>query len=281
MNCLARKILAKLAALLALMFLCVVVYAQDERSYYFPKQTDFPKSLPKKEQVWIFIMAGQSNMAGRGVVEPQDTIPDNRLLTINEKNEVVIAKEPLHFYEPNLTGLDCGLSFGKRLLKDLKKNITVLIIPVAVGGSSSRQWLGDSLHRNVKLMTNFRERVEIATRYGTIKGILWHQGEADADPKNFAGYEERLEKLFTSFRMYCNNNSLPILMGELGSYSDNQNQWNLINEAIRHYAKRDKFAAVIETADLKSKSDKIHFDSEGQRKMGDRMAVEFIKLSER
>lgn len=281
MNCLVRKIFAKLATMLPLMFLCVFVYAQNERSLSFPKQTDFPKSLPKKKHVWIFIMAGQSNMAGRGLVEPQDTIPDGRVLAINRKNEIVIAKEPLHFYEPNLTGLDCGLSFGKRILKGVKKNITVLIVPVAIGGSSSRQWLGDSVHRNVKLMSNFKERVQLASRYGTIKGILWHQGEADANPKNTPGYEERLGKLVSSFREFCGINTLPVLMGELGSYSDNPDQWNLINEAIHQYARRDKFAVVIETSDLKSKVDKIHFDSEGQRKMGERMAVEFIKLSKR
>jgi hypothetical protein len=26
-----------------------------------------------KENVWVFIMAGQSNMAGRGIVEPEKT----------------------------------------------------------------------------------------------------------------------------------------------------------------------------------------------------------------
>jgi hypothetical protein len=72
------------------------------------------KNIPDKENLWVFILAGQSNMAGRGTVEAQDTIPSERIFTINKDGEVKIAKEPLHFYEPSMAGLDCGLSFAKR-----------------------------------------------------------------------------------------------------------------------------------------------------------------------
>lgn len=58
-------------------------------------------------------------MAGRGMVEPADTTPDPRTFTINTGGDILVAKEPLHFYEPALAGLDCGLSFGKELLKHI------------------------------------------------------------------------------------------------------------------------------------------------------------------
>lgn len=126
-------------------------YTQEERVKYFPKHADFPKKLPKKNTVWIFLMAGQSNMAGRGMVEPQDTLSHPRILTINRNNEVILAKEPLHFYEPNLTGLDCGVSFARELIKH-QNTITILLVPVAVGGSSTQQWLGDSLPSKRKVV---------------------------------------------------------------------------------------------------------------------------------
>ena len=53
-----------------------------------------------KENVWVFIMAGQSNMAGRGIVEAEDTISDKRIFSINKDGQIIIAKEPIHFYEP-------------------------------------------------------------------------------------------------------------------------------------------------------------------------------------
>ena len=173
----------------------------DNRTEFFPKIEQKPDVIPDKENVWVFILAGQSNMAGRGKVEPVDTIPDIRIFTINKEGELLLAKEPLHFYEPAATGLDCGLSFGKELLKHIPDSISVLIIPTAVGGSSISQWINDSTFRNVTLMTNFKEKIEIGQKYGTIKGILWHQGENDATTQETIEiYDKQLQKLFTLFR---------------------------------------------------------------------------------
>jgi len=254
---------------------------QDIRRQYFPQKVEFPKKLPAKNKVWIFIMAGQSNMAGRGLVEPQDTLSHPRIMTINRDNQIIVAKEPLHFYEPNLTGLDCGVSFARRLIKEIDPSITILLVPAAVGGSSTHQWLGDSLHRNVKLLTNFRDRVKAVKKYGRIKGILWHQGESDTQRELIPGYEDRLQKLFLQLRKYSGNATLPIVIGELGSYSENQTNWDLINKSIHIYAAEDKNTIVVDTQDLKPKEDKIHFNSEGQRLMGERMAVKYLEMDKR
>jgi len=270
--------MSKRLAISCLMTVFVISYAQDERTRCLPKKIEYPQHLPKKRNLWIFFMAGQSNMAGRGIVEPQDTLSHPRILTITKLNEIILAKEPLHFYEPNLTGLDCGRSFAQQLIKEIDSSITILLIPAAVGGSSTHQWLGDSLHRNVKLLSNFRERMEFAKKHGTIKGILWHQGEADTETSLISGYEERLQKLFSQLRTNAGNRKLPILIGELGSFSQNQTNWDLINKAIHRYAAEDKNSFVIDTQDLKSKEDRIHFNSEAQRLMGERMAKKFVEV---
>lgn len=230
-----------------------------------------------KGQTWVFIMAGQSNMAGRGIVETQDTLINERILTINKDYQIIKAKEPIHFYEPNLKGLDCGLSFAQTLLKRVDKSVTILIIPTAVGGSSTRQWLGDSVYRNVQLLMNFRQKMELAKTQGIVKGILWHQGESDANTRGIPLYKDNLKKLFGIFRGYANNEKLPILIGELGSYSKTPNEWNTINEIIRQYVASNENTYLISTNDLKHKGDFIHFNSEGQRLMGQRMAEAYLK----
>jgi hypothetical protein len=93
----------------------------DNQTHHFPATTEKATVLPPKENFYIFLMAGQSNMAGRGFVEPGDTISTTRILTLNKNNEWVYAKEPLHYYEPGRTGLDCGLSFAKKLARKYKK----------------------------------------------------------------------------------------------------------------------------------------------------------------
>lgn len=248
-----------------------------ERTTYFPKRIESMTAIQKKENVWVFLMAGQSNMAGRGMVEPEDTVADKRILSINKDGEIIIAKEPLHFYEPDRTGLDCGLSFAKTLIKKVPDSVSILIIPTAVGGSSIRQWLGDSLYRNVKLFSNFSAKVEFAKQHGVIKGILWHQGESDANEKDIPLHKERLGLLFSKFRAAVGNNELPVMLGELGSFSDNPVNFGLINKVIHEYAAQDKNSCVISTKDLKDRGDHLHFNSKGQREMGKRFAEEYLK----
>jgi Carbohydrate esterase, sialic acid-specific acetylesterase len=248
-----------------------------ETTTFFPKQTEMMTGEINKQNVWVFILAGQSNMAGRGIIEPQDTVANKRILSINKNGQLIIAKEPLHFYEPNLAGLDCGYSFGKAMINNIPDSISVLIIPTAVGGSSISQWLGDSLFRNVKLFSNFLSKVEIGKQYGIIKAILWHQGESDANEKNIPHYSERLSVLFTKFRSAIGNNNLPILLGELGSFSKNKEGFGLINKAIHNYSSQDVSTTVISTGDLKHKGDSLHFNSKAQRTMGKRFAAVYLQ----
>src|SRR5688572_20543018 len=50
-----------------------------------------------KDSLLVYIMAGQSNMAGRGVIEEQDRVANPRIFTIDSSGNLVIAQEPLHF----------------------------------------------------------------------------------------------------------------------------------------------------------------------------------------
>lgn len=250
------------------------------RTANFPRELVRVKEIPPKEKVWVFIMAGQSNMAGRGLVESGDTISHPRILTINKDNELIEAKEPLHFYQPKLTGLDCGMSFARNLIGKLDSNTFILLLPTAIGGSSIKYWLNDSLFNGIHLKSNFIEKVELAKKYGMLKGILWHQGESDATSEKIPVYEQNLTELFSFFRSYTGNQSLPIILGELGSYTvkeEMKQNWSLINEIIRKTASMNAFNALVETGDLKPKDDNIHFDSPSQRLLGQRYAEVFIR----
>jgi len=258
--------------------LCITGFAQNnDRTVNFPKTEEKVDKLPPKENLWVFIMAGQSNMAGRAFVEPQDTISHPRVITINKNNEWVYAKEPLHFYEPDLAGLDSGLSFGKELAERTRDHITIALIPCAVGGSSVEQWLNDAMHRDVKLLSNFKEKVDFAQQHGTIKGILWHQGESDAKPSLLPAYKERLPMLFKTFREYIQNDSLPIMAIHLGLFADRNEllRWDAINAVMNLMPYKDRNFYAITSEGLKHKGDSLHFNSKSQREMGKRFATQF------
>ena len=180
-----------------------------------------------------------------------------------------------------MAGLDCGMSFAKTLLTKVPENVSILLIPTAVGGSSINKWVGDSIHREVKLLFNFKEKVKLAKKYGEIKGVIWHQGESNANKKGFLNYEENMSVLFREFRKTVGDKKLPILIGELGSYSKNNESKQLINKKIQNYIRKDDNSFFITTSDLKDRGDKVHFNSEGQRIMGSRFADIYFKILNR
>ncbi|MFW5879564.1 MAG: sialate O-acetylesterase [bacterium] len=248
----------------------------------FPKTISYVDKLPNPDSLYIFIMAGQSNMAGRGFVEPQDTLPYKRILTIDKSMKWIYAKEPLHFYEPSMTGLDCGMSFAKKLLDSIPEGISIAVSPCAVGGSSIEQWINNETFRGVTLLDNFKDKVGFAKDYGIIKGIIWHQGESNAKSELIPKYSQRLDSLINTFRFLVKNDTLPIILGELGSYSkptEKQMRWDSINTMIQNIAWKDKNIDLVETGDLKHKGDNVHFDSESQRILGERYAKKYLEIT--
>ena len=224
-------------------------------------------------------MAGQSNMAGRGIVEGEDTISSPLVWALNKNNEWVYAKEPLHYYEPTRTGLDCGLSFGKGLSKKLGDKIIIGLVPCAIGGSSIEQWLGDSTYRSVTLYSNFLAKAKAAAQYGTIKGLLWHQGESNTGEKSHIGYKQKLETFFKRVRNDLQQPDLPIYVGTLGSYLTKYSfpYANEINKNIKELAESGKNIYQVNTSDFTHLKDTIHFDSPSQRLMGKRFAKAVYK----
>lgn len=262
--------------ILIILFVTRICFGQSDKRF-FPKQTLLPVHLPAKHNLWIFLMAGQSNMAGRGLVEPRDTLSSPRILTISQDNEIVLAKEPLHYYESTRTGLDCGVSFAAALLKSLPDSVSLLLVPVAVGGSAIQQWLGDSTWRDVKLLTNLKEKIGIARSVGVFKGVLWHQGEANANTLHDIGqHSGRLALLADTFRIIMNTPGLPFLVAELGSFSKDPRLFRKLNGQLKKFVMADKYAALIKTGDLTHNGDSLHFNSEAQRLMGERFARAYI-----
>lgn len=237
-----------------------------------------PTPSPSSPDKWLFVLAGQSNMAGRGVVAAEDTLAHPRVMALDAQGRWVPAREPLHWYEPGRAGVDCGLSFGKTLAARTDEKITIGLIPTAVGGSSVGQWLGDSLHREVRLLTNFREKVAQGKAYGTIKGILWHQGESDASPRVNPDYARQLAALFAEFRTAAGNDSLPIFLGELGPFATSEEvrlRRDSLNAVLREFVRTQPHTYLVSAADLQHLGDYLHFDAASQRLLGQRYAEAF------
>ena len=254
----------------------------ENRHEHFPKKEEKPLKLPKKKNVWVFILCGQSNMAGRAKVAPEDTVAHERIFTINQNGDVILAKEPIHFYEPKFNGLGCGLSFAHELLEHVPKNTSILIIPAAIGGSSIKEWINDSIVSDVRLLTNFSEKVALGMSYGIIKSILWHQGENDTRTNDLIKiYDAQLRTLFSQFRKIVENPEIPILIGGLGTYSEKEALWKNLNEKIHDYIKTDTHAFFVSADGLVDIGDRIHFNSASIRELGKRFAKTYLQILEK
>jgi len=261
--------------ILSLIFFFFVVSCQSPQ----PQETNGTEDL-NQENFHIYLLMGQSNMAGRGIVEPIDTISDPRVLMLSENNQWVPARSPLHADKP-VAGTGLGLVFGRHMAK-ANPEITIGLVPCAKGGSSINHWYPDSLHQGTKsypyreLMTKSKK----ALSEGTLKGILWHQGESDTKTtEDIAGYPEKFKALIERMSAELNFQEVPIVMGELGEFFTRRIPLAAqLNDTFRQIADQNKCIGLVSARGLQHKGDSVHFDSPSYRELGERYANQMIEL---
>jgi hypothetical protein len=228
----------------------------------------------------LYLLAGQSNMAGRGEITGKYKDKGNvNVYMLSKNNEWVQAKHPLHFDKPQVVGVGPGLAFAIKMAAQ-KPGIKVGVIPCAVGGSSIDVWKPGAYDSATKThpYDDAMKRIAIAMQYGVIKGILWHQGESNSTPAGAADYLPKLKTLVEQLRDSIHNIYLPFVAGELGTYKD---QYDIINKVLAMLPKEVPITAVASSKGLKHKGDETHFDSPSAEKLGLRYAKEMKRLQRR
>ena len=65
-------------------------------------------------QLHLYLLISQSNMAGRGEIGAQDTDIHPRVFALDRTNQWTPAADPIHFDKP-IAAVDPGLCFGKTM----------------------------------------------------------------------------------------------------------------------------------------------------------------------
>lgn len=239
-----------------------------------------PAALPPREKLHLFLLVGQSNMAGRGTVEEQDKTPDPRVLMLSKTGEWVPAMDPMHF-DKAAAGVGLGKTFGT-LIAEANPGVTIGLIPCAVGGSPIDAWRPGEFYPPTKShpWDDAMARAAAAMKAGTLKGILWHQGESDSTDKLAPEYEAKLHDLIARFRKELNAPGVPFIAGQMGVFSDTP--WNeakkTVDAAHRALPSKVPHTAFVSAEDLHHRGDRVHFDSPSYREFGKRYAEAFQKL---
>ena len=223
----------------------------------------------------LYLLIGQSNMAGRGTLDLQSQIVSDDILMLDKTNSWVTAKDPVHFDKP-IAGVGPAISFAQSMLQN-KKNIQIGLIPCAWGGSPIKVWQPRSKYFDNFPYDEAVQRAKIAMQKGVLKGILWHQGESDNDPIKAQVYLEKLKTLVVNLRKDLNAPNLPFVAGEIGYF----NKENYINEIINKLPIQLENTAVVSAQDLNDKGDHLHFDTFSARELGKRYANAMKKLEQK
>jgi len=226
------------------------------------------------EDLQIFLLIGQSNMAGRGPVEEQDRQPHARVFMLNRDLAWVPAVDPIHFDKPERIGTGLGKTFGT-LVAEAEPDAVIGLVPAAFGGSALDEWQPGQPH-----YLNAVARAREALKHGTLAGILWHQGESDREPTKAATYAARFAKFIAQLRGDLGAENVPVVVGEIGHFCPNE---AAVNAAIRSLPALVPHCALVTTEGLEGLPEQpevLHFVTPAFRELGRRYAAAYLELAQ-
>ena len=238
-------------------------------------------TLPKRDAFHLFVLAGQSNMSGRGSLTPSNRVPHERVLVMSKDGTWRDAVEPFHWEKPRACGAGLAASFA-RAYADAHPGVTVGLVPVAYGGSPIGRWQPGMVH-----YTNAVHYARLAMKDGVLKGVLWHQGESDAFRTNtLAAYLPKFTNAITRLRRELDAENVPFIAGELGPYLKDWYEerrpnmyWREMNAEIAKGVALMPCAALVSAEGLyEVKRDKIHFATPALRRFGLRYWEAYRKM---
>lgn len=246
---------------------------------------------------YIFLCFGQSNMEGQGIIEPQDTIVDDRFQVLQSLDCPNLNREKGKWYTAVPPTCQCysKLSpadyFGRMMVANLPDSITVGVINVAIGGCDIRLFDKDHYQDYDSTYTQewftskitayggnpYKHLINLARQAqkdGVIKGILLHQGETNTGQTEWLGYVKKIySDMLTDLTLKAE--SVPLIAGEL--LSVDSCCCKSMNPIIDQLPQTIPTARVVSSARCYGQ-DYAHFNTEGYRKLGRRYAIQMLSL---
>lgn len=259
----------------------------------------------------LWVLAGQSNMVGRpplvgalqshphvwnfssaGIWEPaidplhrlwesftpvhQRLMRASLSLELRSRSDSELAGEE----RAEKSGAGLGLSFSIAMHHAHGRSIG--LIPCAHGGTSLEEWspAHDQTGAN-SLYSGMLERIRRARTAGTIKGILWYQGESDSmRQKDAESYGQRFKQWIETARTDIGLPGLPVIAVQVGRV-DNPAflHADLVREALRQLPAQLQGTAVTSAIDL-AIVDECHVSTHSLIRLGRRLARAALHLTD-
>ena len=250
------------------------------KKVYFANHT--PEQTPDEEppiaegtEYDVFLLIGQSNMAGRGTMTVADQeVFDPNVFLLNASGEPEGAKNPLNAYSTirkdlSMQGINPGFSFSRKIAEQTGRK--VLLVVNARGGSALYEWKPAS---SKGYYNEAVKRTKQALKYGKLVGILWHQGESDSS--NPSGYLEGLKTIVDKLRTDLNAPDAPFIAGEIAQWQSNASKFNPVIQGISKVISNSDYVSSVGCTPWKDEKDP-HFSRDGQILLGERYADKILE----
>lgn len=221
----------------------------------------------------IYLLIGQSNMAGRAEIRKadRDSLSGVYLMTNDTLRLWEPAANPLNKYSTirkkiDMQQLGPGYSFARQMRSyDPEKDIYLVVN--ARGGTSILEWMPGKAYYDEAV-----SRTTKAMESGQLKGILWYQGSSDVSRTDI--YLDSLIQMIKGFREDFKLGDLPFIACEL---SEDKPARIPFNNLLRTLPEHLENTAVINAAGTTT-FDSTHFDSGSQLLLGERFAEQMHRM---
>lgn len=240
----------------------------------------------------LWVLAGQSNMEGVGDLADV-TPPDPMVQLLGMDGKWARAAEPLHwlvdspdvihsgnpddraqrsagYHRTRAKGAGLGLPFAVTLAH--ATGVPVGLVACAHGGTSMAQWDPAKKGEGGKsLYGSMLRQVKLAG--GKVKGVLWYQGESDANADAAKVYPKVFADFIGAVRSDLGQPELPFYYVQIGRFirDGSPRDWNAVQDAERRLVEKVPNTAVVATVDLEL-DDLIHVGTQGLKRVGRRLA---------
>jgi len=256
-------------------------------------------AFSQNKKFYIYLCIGQSNMEGNArQFEAQDSIVDSRFKVMETIDCPNLNRTKGSWYTavPPLCRCNTGLTpsdyFGKTMVANLPKNITVGVINVAIGGCKIELFDKDNYQAYAETAPSWMknmikeydgnpyarlvEMAKLAQKDGVIKGILLHQGESNT---NDTLWTKKVKVVYDNLMkdLKLNPKKTPLLAGETVN-ADQGGACASMNKIIATLPKTIPNSFVISSAGCPSINDHLHFTVSGYRELGKRYAVQMLSI---
>lgn len=232
-------------------------------------------------QADVYVLAGQSNMLGRGLLSElteTERVPDPLILLYGNDGQLHPALDPLDGAQGQVDAVSAdkqaavgpGLPFARAVVGTRRR--PVVLVPCAKGGVSIGQWAPgggrDTLYGSC--LARVREAG------GHLAGLLWYQGESDAQkaPDSARHWRAAFTALAARFRRDLHSPRLPIVFVQIADPPEldaaRYPSWRLIQDQQAHTSLA--CGRMVSAKGLARNPDALHLTTASQRILGTRMA---------